>query len=124
MKLISWNCRGLGNGPAIRSLLELQKEEDPDVLFLSETRMVRGRLEWLRWKMGMTNMIVKDCEGQSGGLALFWKNQVNLKLIGFVSRYHIDTEITELDGFIWQFTGIYGEPKHDEKDKSGNYCET
>jgi hypothetical protein len=84
---------------------------DPDVLFLSKTKLKEDKLEWLRWKLGMPNMIVKDYEGQSGGLVMFWKNGVNVKLTGFVSRYHIDTEITEADGYVWQFTGIYGEPK-------------
>ena len=40
MKLVAWNCPGLGNGPIICGLLNLQKE-DPDVLFLSETKMDR-----------------------------------------------------------------------------------
>ena len=118
MRTITWNCRGLGNGLAIRGLLDIREKEDPDVLFLSETKLVRSRLEWLRWKLGLTNMMVKDCEGQSGGLALFWKNEVNLRVVGFMSRYHIDSEITEEDGFVWRFTGMYGEPKHDDKDKT------
>lgn len=43
----------------------------------------------------MTCMMVKNCEGQSGGLAMFWKKEVNLKIVGFMSKYHIDSEITE-----------------------------
>jgi hypothetical protein len=32
-----------------------------------------------------------------------------------MSKYHIDTEITEEDGFVWRFTGIYGDPHTDGK---------
>ncbi|RLN08650.1 hypothetical protein C2845_PM11G28210 [Panicum miliaceum] len=38
MRLITWNCWGLGNGPAIRGLLDVQKREPPDILFLAETK--------------------------------------------------------------------------------------
>jgi exonuclease III len=111
-------------GPAIRGLLDLQKKEDPDVIFLCEMKQKVGRLEWLRWKLGMPNLIVKDCEGQSGGLAIFWKNTVDLRLIGFRSKYHFDTEITEKDGFKWRFTGIYGESKVEAREKTWQLLRT
>jgi exonuclease III len=76
MKIIAWNCRGLGYGPTVRGLLNIQKE-DPDILFLTETKMDRGGIEGLRWRLGFTNMVVKDCKGKSGGLAIFWRNGVN-----------------------------------------------
>jgi hypothetical protein len=49
---------------------------------------------------------------------MFWKNGINVRLIGFKSKYHLDTEITEEEDFVWRFTGIYGEPKMDEKEKN------
>ena len=76
MKIITSNSRGLGNGRVIRGLLDLQKKEDPDVLFLMEMKLTEDKVKGLRWKLGMTNVIVKDCEGRSGGLALFWKNEI------------------------------------------------
>jgi exonuclease III len=115
MKLCGWNGRGVGNGPAVRGLLDLQKREDPDVLFLLETKMDRKRIEGLEWKLGMPNLVVEDCVGRSGGLALFWKSGIKIDLKGALSRYHIDTEITEADGFVWRFMGIYGEPKVEER---------
>jgi len=38
MIVLSWNCRGLGNLSAVRALKRLVKDEDPDILFLSETK--------------------------------------------------------------------------------------
>jgi hypothetical protein len=58
--------------------------------------------------------MVKNPVGRSGGLAIFWKREINFKVIGFMSKYHIDTEITEADGFVWRFTGIYGDPHEKE----------
>ncbi|KAJ1288354.1 hypothetical protein BS78_02G083300 [Paspalum vaginatum] len=100
MRIVAWNCWGLGNGPAVQNLLKLQKEVDPDVLFLSETKMDRERIEVLRWKLGLTNMVVKDCVGKGGGLAIFWRKEVNFQLHG-VSCFYIDGDIVEKDGFIW-----------------------
>jgi exonuclease III len=80
MMVITWNYRGLGNGPAVCGLLNIQKEEDPDILFLSETKMDLNKIEGLRWWLGLTNLVVKDCRGKSGGLAVFWRKGVNFHL--------------------------------------------
>ncbi|RLN11569.1 hypothetical protein C2845_PM09G23950 [Panicum miliaceum] len=112
MKIIAWNFRGLGNGRAVRSLLKMQKAEEPDILFLSETKLDCNRIKGLRWQLGLTNMMVKDCEGQSGGLAIFWRTGVNFHS-RTTSRLYIDGDIVEEDGFIWRLTGFYGEPRTD-----------
>lgn len=116
MKILVCNCRGLGNGPAVRGLLDIQKE-DPDILFLSETKLDGKRMENFKWRLGMGNMFARDCDGKSGGLALFWKKEVQIELHNF-SRYHIDVEVVEKDGFRWRFTGIYGEPASDKKERT------
>lgn len=114
MKIIAWNCRGLGSGAAVSGLLNLQKEEDPDILFLSETKMDERKIDGFRWKLGLTQMVVKDCVGKGGGLAVFWKKEVNVHVC-MLSKFYIDVDITEADGFVWRFTGFYGEPCSDKK---------
>ena len=44
MKLVAWNWRGLGNRLAVRGLLDLQKSEGVDNLFLSEIKLKESRM--------------------------------------------------------------------------------
>jgi exonuclease III len=118
MKAIAYNCRGLGNQPTVQGLLELWKAEDPDVLFLSETKLDKEGMMRIKVLLGMPNMEVKNCEGRSGGLALLWKKDVNLVVSPGMSRYHIDAVVTGEDGFTWRLMGIYGEPQTGAKEKT------
>jgi hypothetical protein len=79
--------------------------------------MGENKVKGFRWKLGMTNCFTKDCDERSGGLTLFWKNGVDLH-VRAVSRFYTDADVTENDGFIWRFTGFYGEPSLDKKDLS------
>ena len=114
MRIITWNCRGLGNGPAVRGLLDLQEREAPDVLFIAETKHNGKWMDWLRWRLKMPNMVTVDSIGTSGGLALFWKREIDLS-VKSMSKYHIDAVVKEQEGLEWRFTGIYGESRSEEK---------
>jgi len=94
MRIITWNCRGLGNGPAVRGLLDLQEREAPDVLFIAETKHNGKWMDWLRWRLKMPNMVTVDSIGTSGGLALFWKREIDLS-VKSMSKYHIDAVVKE-----------------------------
>jgi len=71
MKIVAWNCRGLGNRPTVRGLLDCQKTVGADILFLSETKLDKRRMERFRWMLGLSNMVVKDCVGKGGALLCF-----------------------------------------------------
>jgi hypothetical protein len=118
MKAIAYNCRGLGNQPAVLGLLELWKAKVPDVLFLSETKLDKEGMKRIQVLLNMPNMEVKSCDGRSGGLALLWKKDINLVVNPGMSRYHIDAVITGEDGFTWRLTGIYGEPQVGAREKT------
>lgn len=64
MKIAAWNCRGLGNNPTVRGLLNFQKSEGVDILFLSETRMTEKRMKHFQQKLQLGNMVVVDSVGK------------------------------------------------------------
>jgi len=107
MKIAAWNGRGLGNRPALRGLQDVKKREDPDVLFLSETKPDEYRMKKFRWLLDMPNMFVYNCDGKSRGLALLWKNGVDVS-VRDAKRLYIDANISD-GGMLWRFTGVYGD---------------
>ena len=55
--------------------------ERPGVGELPETRMSANRCKNLRWKLGLKNCLAVDSDGLSGGLVLFWDENINVSLL-------------------------------------------
>lgn len=91
MKILSWNSCGLGNPLGFQALRDIVKKEDPNIVFLQETKLKVRQMEKCKFKLGFDNCLVVDCVG-SGGLALLWKNEVLLKVNSY-SKSHIDAQI-------------------------------
>jgi len=58
-------------------------------------------------------------EGIGGGLVLFWKSSVNLKVEGS-HKYYIDATIDKNTSNQWCFTGFYSEPKTTKRSEAWN----
>lgn len=67
-------------------------------------------------------MIVVDCEGEGrkrkGGLALLWNNGTTIQLAS-MSHNHIDVTVEDTIKGEWRFTGVYGFPEEENKEKTG-----
>jgi hypothetical protein len=92
MILLSWNCRGLGNLRTIQDLCQLVKDKKPSFLFLMETVSKKHKLERLRARLGFKGMFTVHPVGWNGGLALFWKEGMGLKIQNYFWR-HINAVI-------------------------------
>jgi hypothetical protein len=118
MKIISWNCRGLGNPQIVRDLCQMVKEKRPSVLFLMETKCRQHKMEGIRVKLGFEGLFVVDPVGRSGGLALLWSESVGLEIQNFTRR-HINAVIN-LPGrdAPWKLTCFYGHPDSSKRHES------
>ena len=121
---LGWNYRGLGNSRSVGMLRSLVRRWDPEVVFLSETKMTIAGMKKLKMKLGSVNGLYVQRKGRGGGLAMYWKKEVNLEIKSY-SRQHINAVVVEEEsGFKWRLTGFYGHPETHQRKESWRYLNT
>ncbi|GKV40806.1 hypothetical protein SLEP1_g48407 [Rubroshorea leprosula] len=73
--------RGLGNGLKRREILKLVKKENPDFLFLQETKLeeVEESLCRALWNLDNFDWVMQKSMGNSGGLLCIWNKSCFIK---------------------------------------------
>ena len=90
---------------------ELVQRWNLKIVFLSETKTRKKAMEKVMEKINFVNGLIVPRRGRGGGLALLWKREIDLEIMGY-SRSFIDAIITKQDsGFKWRITGFYGNPE-------------
>ena len=96
MNALSWNYRGLGNQHAVNDLSNLVREKKPKIVFLMETKKTVDEMRKLKKDLHFTRGLVVPCDrswgGRRGGLAMLWKDDVDLHIQTY-SPHHIDAII-------------------------------
>lgn len=121
MKILTWNCRGLGNPDAVRAYKKLLRSNCPDIVFLMETKLkVSDPKVSSKLCLGhLQNHFIINCNseggGRSGGLALIWHNDVKLNITDH-NKMLIDFYVLDvLNNEKWCGTGLYGYPYQSKK---------
>lgn len=73
MIVLSWNVRGLNNGPRQKVVRDLIRNHSPDVLFLQETKLSMESMMGLvpkLWGRGECQCV--GAAGSLGGVAYLW----------------------------------------------------
>ena len=110
MSIISWNCRRLGRTqePTVQRLKELLSAHFPEVFFLMETMNSRNTLVDLQAWLGYDRLFTVDPVNIGGGLALFWKNSVDVTFL-YEDKNLLDVHIF-YEGKQFNLSCVYGNP--------------
>lgn len=89
----------------------------PKVLGIVETQINKARVEALAPSLGFDSCFAVNSSGRSGGLGLFWNNEIKLEILSY-SHYHIDAKVEGLGTNVWRLTLVYGEAQVTERFKT------
>jgi hypothetical protein len=99
----------------VRELALISQVWSPRLLFLCETRQNKNKMRRLRHRLGLKGFVGFSSDGLSGGLALFWHEQLNVEVQAINERY-IDAYVRESPTApLWRLTCVYGEPRVEDR---------
>ncbi|CAL1382866.1 unnamed protein product [Linum trigynum] len=111
MRLLIYNCRGLGSKRAVRALRSLLRQTSPQVVFLMETKQTTSENEEPRKELGFIHgdswAMDTSRGGRAGRLSLWWVEEVNISVM-YASLHCIDVKVVDHGDVVWRFTGMYG----------------
>lgn len=115
MRLLSWNCQGLGSTLTGKALTRLCHSHHPEILFLMETRQPEATIRsWLR-RLKFTHYHVVNHLRTRGGLALLWHDSVTVTIIDSSPNF-VDTVVCfPYEDLVCNITWMYGMPHENRK---------
>ncbi|MBA0579571.1 hypothetical protein Gorai_021824 [Gossypium raimondii] len=90
MRLFFWNCRGLENPAIVCELKQLLVSTNSDVIFLYETKLHSNSLQRIHNICRMEGCLAVSSEGCREGLAMLWKEGVEVSIQNY-TNHHIDS---------------------------------
>lgn len=104
MKILSWNCRGLGRSSTISRLRESIRLNLPDIIFLCETKQSFDFVKKTISKLpGYDNWTVREPTGRKGGMLAAWNQNVDVKHVwtnDFCMEMRVNSEAEEGDTWV------------------------
>jgi hypothetical protein len=104
-----------GNNPTVHELVLLSQAWSPKFIFLSKTRQDKNKMRCLHHRLGLKGFVGSSSNGVSGGLALFWHDQLSVD-VKHVNERFIDVYVrVSLNAPQWCITCVYGEPHVEDR---------
>ncbi|KAK9287748.1 hypothetical protein L1049_016188 [Liquidambar formosana] len=110
MNLLAWNCRGLARPAAIRSLLALVHDTQPDVVFLAETKITDATVKKMLYTLGFLFLVSVPPVNTAGGLCLAWRKRMEIEVTVSDAFFINALVFSSPPSIPWMFTCVYGPP--------------
>lgn len=85
MKILAWDCQGIGPKLTRDHLDSCIFNYNPDVIFLSETKSSDSKVQSLLYSLNYPHLWSYNIRGSAGGIALLWKDGFQLELMHHTS---------------------------------------
>lgn len=109
MKIVSYNIRGLGTAVKKRNIRKLVTAENPDFLYIQETKreIVDARLCLSLWGNNDFAWVFSTSIGRSGGMISIWKKNSFSKFDSFSGLGYLGVSGTWANGTSCNLINIY-----------------
>ncbi|XP_025702728.1 uncharacterized protein [Arachis hypogaea] len=107
MKILMWNCRGLGRPLTVHNLKGIIRSHSPEIVFLCETKNPSRSVEQKLRGCGFKDWSLVNPEGTAGGLVIAWKEGLEVTVINsnhFFIAIIVKDKVTNHD---WCLLGVH-----------------
>lgn len=116
MRILHWNCQGLGNLLTIHILEDIRKYHKPNIMFLIETMHDVDYVQGISKRLNYAHSFVLPSNGLSGGLGIFLDDEVTCDIVGSPSTYYTNVYVSDgTDGFWLSYA--YGHPRRQRRSR-------
>lgn len=93
MRILAWNCRGIGGPSTISQLKESIRLNFPGIIFICETKQSKGFMGTVckKLKFGKRWMVI-DPIGRKRGMLAAWSEQIDVRIIGS-SEFYLEMQV-------------------------------
>ncbi|XP_073046080.1 uncharacterized protein [Primulina eburnea] len=109
MNLMVWNCQGAASKDLNRYLKDMIKYHNPKIVGLLEPRVSGTHADAICNKMKYENWVRVEAVGFSGGIWIFWNDDVTLEIL-YSHPQFVLARVETNNSVPWFLTIVYGSP--------------
>ncbi|XP_072090561.1 uncharacterized protein [Arachis hypogaea] len=103
----SLELSGFGETLTIHTLKGICKSQSPEIMFISETKNQSRQVKIKLQAFSYENWHIVNPSGMAGGLALAWKDSINVQIINS-GEFFVAAEVKEFgNNGVWTFIGVH-----------------